>query len=42
MATVWSCPTSDCPPTKIAPVDVPESGEGGSFSYVTACPLSES
>ena len=27
MATLWSCPKSDCPPTQIAPVDVPESGE---------------
>jgi excisionase family DNA binding protein len=27
MATLWSCPKSDCPPTAIAPVDVPESGE---------------
>jgi hypothetical protein len=27
MATLWSCPNSDCPPTEIAPVDVPESGE---------------
>jgi excisionase family DNA binding protein len=27
MATLWSCPKSDCPPTEIAPVDVPESGE---------------
>ena len=26
MATLWSCPKSDCPPTEIAPVDVPESG----------------
>ena len=27
MATLWSCPNSDCPPTEIAPVDVSESGE---------------
>jgi excisionase family DNA binding protein len=27
MATLWSCPKSDCPPTEIASVDVPESGE---------------
>ena len=27
MATLWSCPKSDCPPTEIAPVDIPESGE---------------
>jgi hypothetical protein len=27
MATLWSCPNSDCPPTEIAPVDLPESGE---------------
>jgi len=27
MATRWSCPKSDCPPTEIAPVDIPESGE---------------
>jgi predicted DNA-binding transcriptional regulator AlpA len=27
MATLWSCPKSDCPPTEIAPVDLPESGE---------------
>jgi len=27
MATLWSCPQSDCPPTEIAPVDVPASGE---------------
>ena len=27
MSTRWSCPKSDCPPTEIAPVDVPESGE---------------
>ena len=27
MATLWSCPKSDCPPTEIAPVDVPEFGE---------------
>ena len=27
MATLWSCPKSDCPPTEIAPRDVPESGE---------------
>jgi len=24
MATLWSCPKSDCPPTEIAPADVPE------------------
>jgi hypothetical protein len=30
MATLWSCPKSDCPPTEIAPVDVPESGEEAS------------
>ena len=29
MATRWSCPKSDCPPTEIAPVDVPQSGESG-------------
>ena len=22
MATLWSCPNSDCPPTEIAPADV--------------------
>ena len=27
MPVLWSCPNPDCPPTKIAPVDVPESGE---------------
>ena len=27
MATLWSCPKSDCPPTEIAPLDVPESAE---------------
>jgi hypothetical protein len=27
MATLWSCPKSDCPPSEIAPVDVPDSGE---------------
>ena len=27
MATLWSCPKSDCPPTEIAPVDVRESDE---------------
>jgi len=27
MATLWSCPNPDCPPSEIAPVDVPESGE---------------
>jgi excisionase family DNA binding protein len=27
MATLWSCPNAECPPTEIAPVDVPESGE---------------
>ena len=27
MATLWSCPKSDCPPSEIAPVDVSESGE---------------
>ena len=27
MATLWSCPKSDCPPTEIAPLDVPASGE---------------
>ena len=27
MATLWSCPKSDCPPTEVAPVDVPEFGE---------------
>ena len=27
MATLWSCPQSDCPPTEIATVDVPASGE---------------
>jgi len=30
MATLWSCPKSDCPPTEVAPVDVPESGEAAS------------
>jgi hypothetical protein len=30
MATLWSCPKSDCPPTAIAPEDVPESGEEAS------------
>jgi len=35
MATLWSCPQSDCPPTEIAPVDVPASGEAvGSESDV--------
>jgi hypothetical protein len=24
---LWSCPNPDCPPTALAPVDVPESGE---------------
>jgi excisionase family DNA binding protein len=28
MPVMWSCPNPDCPPTEIAPVDVPESGEG--------------
>jgi hypothetical protein len=28
MATLLSCPKSDCPPTEVAPVHVPESGEG--------------
>ena len=28
MPVLWSCPNPDCPPTEIAPVDVPESGEG--------------
>jgi hypothetical protein len=38
MATLWSCPKSDCPPTEVAPIDVPESDEsagadsGRSFS----------
>jgi hypothetical protein len=27
MPVMWSCPDPDCPPTAIAPVDVPESGE---------------
>jgi hypothetical protein len=27
MPVLWSCPNPDCPPTEIAPVDVPESGE---------------
>ena len=27
MATLWSCPKSDCPPTEIAPLDVPAAGE---------------
>jgi hypothetical protein len=27
MATLWCCPNWDYPPTKIALVDVPESGE---------------
>ena len=27
MATPWSCPKSDCPPTKIAPLDVAASGK---------------
>jgi hypothetical protein len=30
MPVLWSCPNPDCPPTEIAPVDVPESGEGTS------------
>ena len=30
MATLWSCPKSDCPPTEIGPVDVPKSGEATS------------
>ena len=28
MPVMWSCPNPDCPPTEIAPADVPESGEG--------------
>jgi hypothetical protein len=27
MPVLWSCPDPNCPPTAIAPVDVPESGE---------------
>jgi hypothetical protein len=27
MSVMWSCPDPNCPPTAIAPVDVPESGE---------------
>ena len=27
MPVMWSCPDPNCPPTAIAPVDVPESGE---------------
>jgi hypothetical protein len=27
MATFWSCLSSACPPTEMAPVDVSESGE---------------
>ncbi|HEX6759520.1 MAG TPA: helix-turn-helix domain-containing protein [Propionibacteriaceae bacterium] len=27
MSVLWSCPDPNCPPTAIAPVDVPESGE---------------
>jgi hypothetical protein len=27
MSVLWSCPDPNCPPTTIAPVDVPESGE---------------
>jgi len=27
MSVMWSCPDPNCPPTTIAPVDVPESGE---------------
>jgi hypothetical protein len=27
MPVLWSCPNPDCPPTEIAPVDVPEPGE---------------
>jgi excisionase family DNA binding protein len=27
MPVLWSCPNPDCPPTEIAPVDVPKSGE---------------
>jgi hypothetical protein len=27
MPALWSCPDPNCPPTAIAPVDVPESGE---------------
>jgi hypothetical protein len=27
MPVLWSCPNPDCPPTEIAPVDEPESGE---------------
>jgi hypothetical protein len=30
MPVLWSCPNPNCPPTEIAPVDVPESGEGTS------------
>jgi hypothetical protein len=28
MPVLWSCPNSDCPPTALAPVDVPDSSEG--------------
>ena len=27
MPVLWSCPDPNCPPTAVAPVDVPESGE---------------
>jgi hypothetical protein len=27
MPVLWSCPDPNCPPTPVAPVDVPESGE---------------
>ena len=30
MATLWSCPNPDCPPTEIAPVHVAESGKAAS------------
>jgi hypothetical protein len=30
MPVMWSCPDPNCPPTAIAPVDVPESGEEAS------------
>jgi hypothetical protein len=28
MPVLWSCPNSDCPPTALAPIDVPDSSEG--------------
>ena len=39
MATLWSCPKSDCPPTEIAPVDVPESGESAGAEPERPSPL---